>query len=796
MRLEHTLAKRYITAQKRHSILTISSIAIAIVIIVVISIALSTVLRIGLNVNYDKNPYHVVLSDVTQEQADALAKQPGIKSCTIRESVLYEGLCKTEGLLFLNHSVKNVNETIKNAAETVGMKDYKYSINESALFLEGIGNINVIRLLVSLSGIIILILFIMFALRLIIDTAFEVSSHERERQFGVLQSIGATPTQIVNIITHEGLILSLVGIPLGIGLGIGVAYLVYRLIINTGVIEAFVSAECAARVAEFYVNPLFIAIAAAFGLVWVFFSAYGTGMRIIRMSPMDAIRGKNHRITKSRKHRLAGLLFGWVGKLSAKNIRRQPKRFIITVLSMVVSMTLFSTFGFLIDSAETVLTTFTIEWMGGGDVTYDLFLYMPIESSGILSYKKPMQQLEDSGYFKIIDCSKVYPIHINVKDGISVPIEYANICGINPEDKQTPGNIIYYPKEVYLAAFDGNPPVPYEELAKNNQYILQKEYVSRMTYDGETEFYTLDIPNDLHNVTFPLTMAEEITQAEYDKLKEADEPVIKIPISDEQTENTKFYKKYDSEIELEIGGVFDPLEYYGEDVFGAKLPYIYANGPTIIGTIEQFEASEYHLFEKSVYQRKTESIQEEKNFVSVDVSLKDTEQYDAAIKYLRETLHAVIEIDLVAQNKKTRAILSSIKIAMGAGTVLIALIAVVNLINIVSTSLLNRKREFAAMQSVGMSQKQLMKLTLIEALQYVLISGVFAVLLCECVVWITRIFLQEMTLSIPGNLSYTTFLPRLLAAAVAALLTTFIATIIPMQQLKKESIVDNIRGIE
>lgn len=61
-------------------------------------------------------------------------------------------------------------------------------------------------------------------MRLIIDTAFETSSKARERQFGVLQSIGATPRQIVKIITLEGTLLSVIGISLGLLCGIGVSY--------------------------------------------------------------------------------------------------------------------------------------------------------------------------------------------------------------------------------------------------------------------------------------------------------------------------------------------------------------------------------------------------------------------------------------------------------------------------------------------------------------------------------------------------------------------------------------------
>ena len=102
----------------------------------------------------------------------------------------------------------------------------------------------------------IFVVLIAFALRLIIDTAFEVSSKERERHYGVLQSIGATPEQIVRIIAYEGLRLCAVGV------------------------------------------------------IWGFLSAYGVGMRIIKKSPMEAIITRTDKVEKVRKRTLSGLLFG------------------------------------------------------------------------------------------------------------------------------------------------------------------------------------------------------------------------------------------------------------------------------------------------------------------------------------------------------------------------------------------------------------------------------------------------------------------------------------------------------
>ena len=213
----------------------------------------------------------------------------------------------------------------------INNKTALYKINTNLLSYEIIGITAKVKFITMISLLLIFILFIIFSARLVIDTAFEISSKEREKQYGILQSIGASKKQIIKIIFSEANILSVIGIPAGIIAGTATSYIVYRLIKNNGILKVYsFKVDNVESIVSFHVSPLYILMAIILGYVWILFSAYGAGMRIVKMSPIEAIRSKKNNIVKIKKHRISKIILGWAGVLSAKNIRRNKKRFFIT----------------------------------------------------------------------------------------------------------------------------------------------------------------------------------------------------------------------------------------------------------------------------------------------------------------------------------------------------------------------------------------------------------------------------------------------------------------------------------
>lgn len=182
---------------------------------------------------------------------------------------------------------------------------------------------------------------------IVVSNAFRVSAGERIKQFGALKSVGATKQQIAGIITHEGLILATVGIPLGIALGLLVNF------VGIQIMDHLLAA--ANKRNTFQVNFDFVVawqailVSAVLSFVTVWMSAWLPARKAAKMAAIDAIRGTDEVKIKARDvrgGRLIGKLFGYEGTLAYKSLKRSRRNFRATVVSLTMSIILFIVAGY------------------------------------------------------------------------------------------------------------------------------------------------------------------------------------------------------------------------------------------------------------------------------------------------------------------------------------------------------------------------------------------------------------------------------------------------------------------
>ena len=309
MRYESLLASRYIKAQKRQSVFTCMSIIAAVAVITMVFILYSVCMNCLENTYYSEAPYHLVFSELTEKQGEAMADFGEVRS--VKLSRTPDGV---SAYVLFGSDIGDREIWLQKAAQKIGASEQyersKYSSmhgayewNDKLMKMDGVyDGAHLFKLRIFCIFFIFAIL-IAFALRLIIDTAFEVSSKERERHYGVLQSIGATPEQIVRIITYEGMRLCAVGVPFGLIAGIGFAYLMYHVLLRAGLADLFRGMTAAKLSLPFSVDPKMLLVAAAVGIVWVFLSAYGVGMRIIKKCRWKRLSHVQTRLKKSESTR-------------------------------------------------------------------------------------------------------------------------------------------------------------------------------------------------------------------------------------------------------------------------------------------------------------------------------------------------------------------------------------------------------------------------------------------------------------------------------------------------------------
>lgn len=187
-------------------------------------------------------------------------------------------------------------------------------------------------LVLSIAAVLLLIIFTGY---LIIYNVFQISVTNDIRFYGLLKTIGTTPTQLKRIIRQQALILCVVGIPIGLILGWVVgAQLTPVVISQLNGVHDMVS-----------VSPVIFVGAALFSLLTVLISCARPGRIAAKVSPIEAVRytevqtGKR---TIKKNGKGVSLL-----SMAKANLGRSRSKTLVTILSLslaVVLLTLTVTF--------------------------------------------------------------------------------------------------------------------------------------------------------------------------------------------------------------------------------------------------------------------------------------------------------------------------------------------------------------------------------------------------------------------------------------------------------------------
>jgi putative ABC transport system permease protein len=128
----------------------------------------------------------------------------------------------------------------------------------------------------------------------------------------------------------------------------------------------------------------------------------------------------------------------------------------------------------------------------------------------------------------------------------------------------------------------------------------------------------------------------------------------------------------------------------------------------------------------------------------------------------------------------------------GALSLIIGLIGILNFINAILTSILTRRREFAMLQSIGMTRKQLRNMLIFEGLSYTLGTCVLSLLF-------GTVFSLLIVKSFCGLLWFVSFhfiLWPLIAVLPALIILGVIIPLISYAMTDKQSIVERLSDAE
>jgi putative ABC transport system permease protein len=277
-------------------------------------------------------------------------------------------------------------------------KPENITYNERLLpWLGGSGRSNYVRFF--LATLATLIALIVCGSALLIYNAFAMSTGERKKQFGLFASVGATSTQIRRIVLTEAGVIAATGIPLGIlGAIVGVGIL---LKLTQGVVSQLIAD--AKQGMPLVVSPPVIGLSVLFSIATILLSAWIPARRAARVSPIEAIRqsGEIQEGTplNLRTSPLIRRAFGFEGELALRSLQRDRKRYLTTLLSLMLSIVLFVAFNAL------MLYTNTTQAMASKAMNWDLQIDLDYRQSHANGFADMVSQLPEVQRVSYIRCA-------------------------------------------------------------------------------------------------------------------------------------------------------------------------------------------------------------------------------------------------------------------------------------------------------------------------------------------------------------------------------------------------------
>lgn len=216
---------------------------------------------------------------------------------------------------------------------------YDFQVNEELLRWSGVARSDdTMKMFYSLAGIVIAI--IVGSSVFVIRNSFAISITEKMKQYGMFSSIGATKKQIRRNVLFEGMILGLISIPIGIACGVLATYILIK------VTTVLIGSYAFSNDTEFIFNMpvVVVAVSALLGFVTIYLSCIFSARKAAKISPLEAIRSNEDIKIKAKKIKSPKFIkkfFGMGGEIAYKNLKRNRKKYRTTVISLVVSITVF-----------------------------------------------------------------------------------------------------------------------------------------------------------------------------------------------------------------------------------------------------------------------------------------------------------------------------------------------------------------------------------------------------------------------------------------------------------------------
>lgn len=200
---------------------------------------------------------------------------------------------------------------------------------------------------------------VLLAAGLVIYNILKIAVSKRIKEYGTLRAIGAHQGQLYRLVSEQLVLLCLVGIPIGAVLGVISASGITKAATSAFSPEIFMvqdTEELGILIARNSTGKLLpLLISATITLVFAFIAAMPAARYAARVSPTVAMHGITSKV--KRKNRRDKYIRNFEAFYARLNLKRNTARTAITILSLVMSITVFvaiQSFSGLLDASQDV----------------------------------------------------------------------------------------------------------------------------------------------------------------------------------------------------------------------------------------------------------------------------------------------------------------------------------------------------------------------------------------------------------------------------------------------------------
>lgn len=609
-------------------------------------------------------------------------------------------------------------------------KTHSYYINNSLIKYEAFYDSSV-AFVYNMAAVVMVIIIITSAV--CISNSFAISINQKTKQYGMLASIGATPRQIRKNVFFEAAFMGVIGIVAGIGGGLSASYILVVLS-NKMLIDTF-------EMSIVYAPSLLgVLLSIVLAIVTIVLSALVPAIRASRMSPIMAINHSEDIKIKSKSlktPKLIGKVWGEGGVLAYKNMKRNKRKYRVITISIALSVSTFiALYGFM------SLLTESVNRYANDKI--DLRVYMSsYKSMSVDEANKKVSNIVNriNNETNITDFTFARGFYASLKDEPKYSSDYKEV---NKYEAGLAENNGYYISIISL----GN-----EEYGK----YIKKLGISKETAQSggilvDNTYQYINNGNDIKYFNI------------YDGYKAGDVLTYRIDTSN-SSKSLDNSKSSDDTTLYDIRIV----------ALSNERPFGYDNAYTSYG----------YLIVSDDYMNRIDTKNTDSTLLNINCDDPDKAQ-DILVNEFNIGQNYIF--NAAQERRNDEKLILTMKIFLYGFIAIVSLIGITNIFNTVTTGMELRGKEFAMLQSIGMTKKEFDKMIRLESVFYgskALIIGVVSGTILSYVIYIS---------AGESQLKYNLPLLAIVMSVIVVIILLLGIMKYSIAQIRKQNIIETIRN--